>query len=146
MKQRAPFIETDSLILNQVLILKPLTDLQLSELSNFIQNKILIATVITLYRLNKLQRNIDICSIENAYIIRLWSIIAIKHFTNTSYYTRIIHKKQSRNLAPMLGKQKWRSCSSQQTPRAAKLLTWEPPSLFVEPKYKKYLNAISLAI
>ena len=39
------------------------------------------------------------------------------------------------NLEPMLGKQKWRSsCSSQPTPRAAKLLDPEPLSMFVEPQ------------
>ena len=40
------------------------------------------------------------------------------------------------NLAPTLGKQKWRSCSSQPTPRAAKLLAPEALSLFVEPQEK----------
>ena len=34
----------------------------------------------------------------------------------------------------MLGKHKWRSCSSQLTPYAAKLLALEPPSLFVKPQ------------
>ena len=38
------------------------------------------------------------------------------------------------NLAPMLGKQKWRSCSSQPTPRVTKLLAPEPSSLFIEPQ------------
>ena len=45
----------------------------------------------------------------------------------------------------MLGKQKWRSCSSQPTPRVAKLLAPEPPSLFAEPQEKKSFNAPSLA-
>ena len=54
----------------------------------------------------------------------------ISHVHPTTY--KIIHKKQSRNLEPMLGKQKWRSCSSQPTPRASKLLAPEPPSLFSE--------------
>ena len=40
------------------------------------------------------------------------------------------------NLALMLGKQKWRSCSSQPTPRATKLLAPKPPSLFAEPQEK----------
>ena len=40
------------------------------------------------------------------------------------------------NLEPMLGKQKWRSCSSQPTPRAARLLSPEPSILFVEPQEK----------
>ena len=38
------------------------------------------------------------------------------------------------NPTPMLGKQKQRSCSSQLTPKAAKLLVPEPPSLFAEPQ------------
>ena len=38
------------------------------------------------------------------------------------------------NLAPTLGKQKWRSCSSQTTPRATKLLAPKPLSMFVEPQ------------
>ena len=40
------------------------------------------------------------------------------------------------NLAPMLGKQKWRSCSSQSTSRVAKLLAPEPPSMFAKPQEK----------
>ena len=40
------------------------------------------------------------------------------------------------NLAPMLRKQKLRSCFSQPTPREAKLLALEPLSLFVEPQEK----------
>ena len=39
----------------------------------------------------------------------------------------------------MLGKQKWRICSSQPTPKEAKLLSIEPYSLFVEPKEKNIL-------
>ena len=45
----------------------------------------------------------------------------------------------------MLGKQKWRRCSSQPTPREAKLLAQEPLSLFSEPQEKNTLNAPSLA-
>ena len=39
-------------------------------------------------------------------------------------------------LAPMLGKQKWRSCFSQPTPIASKLLAPEPPIMFTEPQEK----------
>ena len=39
----------------------------------------------------------------------------------------------------MLGKQKGRSCFSQPTPRAAKLLALEPPSLFPETQEKNIL-------
>ena len=39
-------------------------------------------------------------------------------------------------MAPTPGKQKWRSCSSQPTPRAAKLPAPEPPRLFTEPQEK----------
>ena len=51
---------------------------------------------------------------------------------------------KSRNLARTLGKQVWRCCSSQPTPREAKLLALEPPSLFAEPQ-EKNLDAPSLA-
>ena len=47
-------------------------------------------------------------------------------------------------MAPMLGKQEWRCCSSQPTPRVAKVLALEPPSLFVEPQ-EKNINVSSLA-
>ena len=47
------------------------------------------------------------------------------------------------NLAPTLGKQKLRSCSSQPTPRATKLFAPEPPSLFVESQ-EKNINVPSL--
>ena len=40
------------------------------------------------------------------------------------------------NLAPILEKQKWRSYSSQATPRAANLLAPKPPILFDEPQEK----------
>ena len=50
------------------------------------------------------------------------------------------------NLAPTLGKQMWRSCSSQPTPRATKLLAPEPLSLFTKPQEQNPLNAPSLAL
>ena len=40
------------------------------------------------------------------------------------------------NLAPTLGKKRWISCSSQPTPKAAKLLAPEPSILFAEPQEK----------
>ena len=40
------------------------------------------------------------------------------------------------NPAPMLEKQKWRSCYSQPTPKEAKLLALEPSNLFAEPEEK----------
>ena len=49
------------------------------------------------------------------------------------------NKQQNKNLAPLLGKQKWNSHSSQPTPRAAKSLALEPSSLFVEPEEKNPL-------
>ena len=50
------------------------------------------------------------------------------------------------NMAPMLGRQKWRICSSQPTPREAKLLAPKPPSLFAEPQEKNPPNARSHAL
>ena len=60
--------------------------------------------------------------------------------------TRFNNKQQNKNLAPLLGKQKWNSHSSQPTPRAAKSLAPEPSSLFVEPQEKNPLNVSSLAL
>ena len=45
----------------------------------------------------------------------------------------------------MLGKQKWISCSSQPTPREAKLIATERLSLFAEPK-EKIILAPSLTL
>ena len=39
-------------------------------------------------------------------------------------------------MAPTLGKQEWICCSSQPTPKVAKLLAPEPPIMFVEPQEK----------
>ena len=49
------------------------------------------------------------------------------------------------NLEPIPGKQKWRSCSSQPTPRETKLISLEPPFLFAELQEKKSFNVPSLA-
>ena len=68
---------------------------------------------------------------DNLCIIGFTLII---HIQNKTFYCRF--KTQNKNLAPMLEKQKWKSCSSQPTPRAAKLHSPKPPSMFVEPQEK----------
>ena len=47
------------------------------------------------------------------------------------------------NLAPTLGKQKWRSCSSKPTPRAAKLIAPKPPKQILKPWYNKIIKRLN---
>ena len=62
------------------------------------------------------------------------SIVVIQSYNIHSTITKIDNKQQNKNLAPMLGKQRWNSRSTQPTPRASKSLAPEPSSLFTEPQ------------
>ena len=67
------------------------------------------------------------------------SIVVIQSYNTHSIVTKIDNKQQNKNLAPMLGKQRWNSRSIQPTPRASKSLPPEPSILFIEPQEKNPL-------